>query len=49
MRLFGEPNMTDDQQEPQENYKLPKGFKLLVGGLLLTISIGVMSIWGVFA
>lgn len=34
---------------PQKDSKLPEGFKLLIGILLLTVSIGFMSIWGLFA
>lgn len=28
---------------------LPQGFKVLLGTLLLFISIGLMSLWGIFA
>lgn len=28
---------------------LPQGFKTVIGVLLLTISVGLMSLWGVFA
>lgn len=28
---------------------LPQGFKVVLGALLLFISIGLMSLWGIFA
>lgn len=28
---------------------LPQGFKVALGTLLLMVSVGVMSLWGVFA
>ncbi len=33
----------------KEPTHLPQGFKILLGTLLLIISIGLMSLWGVFA
>lgn len=33
----------------KESGHLPQGFKTLLGVLLLFISVGLMSLWGVFA
>lgn len=35
-------------QKPDTDGALPEGFKKLIGTLLLIISIGCMSLWGVF-
>ncbi len=38
-----------NNQQPETDGILPKGFKVLIGVLLLVVSVGCMSLWGVFA
>lgn len=40
---------TSPSPKPESDGVLPQGFKTLLGALLLTISIGFMSLWGLFS
>lgn len=40
--------MKEDKQTDDEGI-LPRGFEVLIGSLLLIISIGFMSLWGLFS
>lgn len=41
--------MNDSTEPSHDDGMLPKSFNRLIGVLLLFISIGLMSLWGIFA